>query len=100
MPDDPLNVPTDPKLPEVPGSWKELVKEIREVLVLIAAIVAAVGSQLNCQQSKETNNAVQVTAQKVDATAAKVDAVEDKTERTKMIATKTAEKVGAKVNGN
>lgn len=64
----------DPVLPEVPKSWSEFLKEVREVTLIIAAIVTAISAPIaGCVNNREIEKAKTVAVDKIDATAAKVD---------------------------
>ena len=62
----------DPKLPDVPSSWSEFLKQVKEIVVLIAAIIAAVsGTFAGCQSEK---NAETITVAKREVLAKADDA--------------------------
>ena len=97
---DPYPIPrskpmADPVIPEPPASWVKLFAAAREVLVLILAAIAAIGSLLSREQAKDNGKEIQVVTQKQDVAVGKAAEVEKKVDGLNVVAAKTAAKVGA-----
>lgn len=72
-------------LPDVPSSWSAFLKEVKEIIVLLAAIVAAASSTFAGCQSKENAETISVAKREViakaDDAAAKADTAREAVER-------------------
>lgn len=68
-------------LPDVPSSWSEFLKQVKEIVVLVAAIIAAVsGTVAGCQSEKNAHaikDAKTEVIAKADDAAVKADAARE-----------------------